>query len=76
LISVPFYILSATYGLLDFYDDSNESSEAIFKQIVPITENNGLSVSQISAYGADNASVNMVGTTQFFRNSEKLTHKL
>ncbi|ROK35767.1 hypothetical protein DPX16_17510 [Anabarilius grahami] len=46
------------YGLLDFYDDSNESSEAIFKQIVSITENNGLSVSQISAYGADNASVN------------------
>uniref|UniRef100_A0A8C1LCU6 Uncharacterized protein n=1 Tax=Cyprinus carpio TaxID=7962 RepID=A0A8C1LCU6_CYPCA len=46
------------YGLLDFYDDSNESSEAIIKQIVSITENNGLSVSQISAYGADNASVN------------------
>uniref|UniRef100_A0A8C1YIY5 HAT C-terminal dimerisation domain-containing protein n=1 Tax=Cyprinus carpio TaxID=7962 RepID=A0A8C1YIY5_CYPCA len=46
------------YGLLDFYDDSNESSEAIFKQIGSITENNGLSVSQISAYGADNASVN------------------
>lgn len=46
------------YGSLDFYNDSNESSEAIFKQIVSITENNGPSVSQISAYGADNTSVN------------------
>ncbi|KAG9278210.1 hypothetical protein AMEX_G6034 [Astyanax mexicanus] len=45
-------------GLLDFYEDPDESSEAIFKQIVSITENSGLSVNQISAYGADNASVN------------------
>lgn len=43
------------YGLLDFYEDSDESSDAIFKQIVSITETNGLSVNQISAY---NASVN------------------
>jgi len=48
------------YGLLDLYDDSNESSEAIFKLIVSITENKGLSVSQISADGADNASVKYV----------------
>ncbi|KAI4898772.1 hypothetical protein NFI96_026849, partial [Prochilodus magdalenae] len=46
------------YGLLDFYEDPDESSEAIFNQIVSITENNGLSIKQISAYGADNASVN------------------
>uniref|UniRef100_A0A8C6TRT7 Uncharacterized protein n=1 Tax=Neogobius melanostomus TaxID=47308 RepID=A0A8C6TRT7_9GOBI len=46
------------YGLLDFYKDSDESSYAIFQQIVSITETNGLSVNQISAYGADNASVN------------------
>ncbi|KAI4899205.1 hypothetical protein NFI96_030736 [Prochilodus magdalenae] len=44
--------------LLDFYEDPDESSEAIFNQIVSITENNGLSIKQISAYGADNASVN------------------
>lgn len=46
------------YGLLEFYDDPEESSEAIFKQIVTITESNGLSINQICAYGADNASVN------------------
>ena len=46
------------YGLLEFYDDPDKSSEAIFKQIVTIPESNGLSINQISAYGADNASVN------------------
>ena len=46
------------YGLLDFYEDSDETSDAIFKQIVSITEHNGLSLDKISAYGADNASVN------------------
>ena len=44
--------------MLEFYDDPDESSEAIFKQIVTIPESNGLSINQISAYGADNASVN------------------
>uniref|UniRef100_A0A8C1TIM3 Uncharacterized protein n=1 Tax=Cyprinus carpio TaxID=7962 RepID=A0A8C1TIM3_CYPCA len=46
------------YGLLEFYEDPHETSRAIYEQILHITEINGLCASQISAYGADNASVN------------------
>uniref|UniRef100_A0A8C2HMQ0 Uncharacterized protein n=1 Tax=Cyprinus carpio TaxID=7962 RepID=A0A8C2HMQ0_CYPCA len=46
------------YGLLEFYEDPHETSRAIYEQILDITETNGLCASQISAYGADNASVN------------------
>ena len=46
------------YGLLEFYEDPHETSRAIYEQIVDITEKNALRVNQISAYGADNASVN------------------
>lgn len=46
------------YGLLDFYEDANETSRAIYDQMVSITESCGLGVSKISSYGADNASVN------------------
>ena len=46
------------YGLLEFYEDPHETSRAIYEQIVDITESSGLCVRQISAYGADNASVN------------------
>lgn len=33
------------YGLLDFYEDPNETSRAIYEQILDITEACGLSVS-------------------------------
>lgn len=46
------------YGLLEFYEDPHETSSAIYEKIVNITEENGLCLSQVSAYGADNASVN------------------
>lgn len=46
------------YGLLEFSEDPHETSSAIYEKIVDITEKNGLRVSQISAYDADNASVN------------------
>ena len=52
------FLQIVAYGLLEFYDDPDKSSEAIFKQIVTIPESNGLSINQISIYGADNASVN------------------
>lgn len=44
--------------LLDFYEDSKEKSIDIFHCIKNITESNGLQISQITAYSADNASVN------------------
>ena len=56
-ISVPPKVSSSLW-LVRIDDDPDESSEAIFKQIVTIPESNGLSINQISAYGADNASVN------------------
>ena len=44
--------------VLDFYDDSDETSAAIHNQIVTKLEENGLRLDMISAYSADNASVN------------------
>ena len=45
-------------ALLDFYNDSNESSEAIAQRILSVIEKNNLSLSSVSSYSADNASVN------------------
>ncbi|CAH0405229.1 unnamed protein product [Chilo suppressalis] len=44
--------------LLDFYEDPYEPSKDIFNKIKSITEENELKMQQISAYSADNASVN------------------
>lgn len=44
--------------LLDFYSDSNETSEAITNQLLAKLEKSGLNVQNMSAYAADNASVN------------------
>lgn len=44
--------------VLDFYEDSNETSAAIFNQIHTKLEENGLGLHMISAYSADNASLN------------------
>lgn len=44
--------------VLDFYDDSDETSAAIHNQIVIKLEENGLGLDMISAYSADNASLN------------------
>ena len=45
-------------AVLDFYNDSNESSEAIAHRIKSVIEKNNLSRSSVSSYSADNASVN------------------
>ncbi|KAK0155368.1 hypothetical protein N1851_002272 [Merluccius polli] len=44
--------------LLDFYSDSNETSQAITDQLLAKLEMSGLDVKNMSAYAADNASVN------------------
>ena len=59
-------------GLLDFYEDAKETSQDIFNQIVAITEKKGLNLCQISAYGADNASVNYGQHNSVY---QKLQHK-
>ena len=45
-------------AVLDFYNDSNESSEAIAHRIKSVIEKNNLSLSSVSSCSADNASVN------------------
>lgn len=44
--------------LLDFYEDPFESSKDIFGKIKQVTEENDLKLTQLTAYSADNASVN------------------
>ena len=45
-------------AVLDFYNDSNESSEAIAHRLKSVFEKNNLSLSSVLSYSADNASVN------------------
>ena len=45
-------------AVLDFYNDSNEPSEAIAHRIKSVNEKNNLSLSSVSSYSADNALVN------------------
>lgn len=44
--------------ILEFYEDPAEGSKDIFKKLMEITKNNNLEMSQVTAYSADNASVN------------------
>jgi hypothetical protein len=44
--------------VLDFYEDPNETSDAIYQRIMNILKENNLDVMDISGYCADNASVN------------------
>lgn len=46
------------HALLDFYSDSDESSEAITNQLLDKLKMRGLHFGKMSAYSADNASVN------------------
>lgn len=55
------------HGLLDFYEDSNESSEAITKNLVDVIERNGLDLNHVSAFSADNASVNFGKNISVYR---------
>ncbi|KAJ0174761.1 hypothetical protein K1T71_009869 [Dendrolimus kikuchii] len=45
-------------GLLDFYQDPIETSEAIKTQLCKVLQENSLSLSSVSSFSADNASVN------------------
>ena len=45
-------------GLLQFYDDHNETASAISDRIKSVITDNGLSIHNMSAFTADNASVN------------------
>lgn len=45
-------------GLLDFYQDSAETNQAIKTQLCKVLQENGLSWASVSSLSADNASVN------------------
>ena len=59
------------HALLDFYSDSNETSEAITNPLLAKLDMSGLDMKYMSGYAADNASVNSVSvmenTTVFIR---------
>lgn len=44
--------------LLDFYEDSDETAAAISEKIVDVVQKNNLNMQMVSAYSADNASIN------------------
>ncbi len=44
--------------VLNFYEDPNETSFAIYKNLKESLEKNNLNIQNVIAYGADNASVN------------------
>ena len=46
------------YKILDFYEDSFEDSSSIKSQLCRVLQEKGLSWANVTAYGADNASVN------------------
>ncbi|CAI6344579.1 unnamed protein product [Macrosiphum euphorbiae] len=58
--------------LLDFYEEPNESSQSIFDTITSAIESLGLDIKNITAFGADNASVNYGKHCSVF---EKLKNK-
>lgn len=58
--------------LLDFYEEPNESSQSIFNTITSAIESLGLDIQNITAYGADNASINYGKNCSVF---EKLKDK-
>jgi hypothetical protein len=46
-----------SFRILDFYEDAFEDSQSIRNQLCPVIMDNNLSWMNVSAYGADNASV-------------------
>lgn len=58
--------------LLDFYEESDETSISIFNTITNAIENLGLDIQNITAFGADNASVNYGKTCSVFEKMLKI----
>uniref|UniRef100_A0A3B1JVS3 HAT C-terminal dimerisation domain-containing protein n=1 Tax=Astyanax mexicanus TaxID=7994 RepID=A0A3B1JVS3_ASTMX len=57
-LSLRYWTPKLESKILDFYEDSHESAATIHCQITSKLEENGLQLDMISAYTADNASVN------------------
>lgn len=63
-------------GVLDFYEDSNETSEAIANQIIEKLQNNNLDFKHVTSYSGDNASVNFGGRCSVFQKLKAINSKL
>ena len=57
--------------VLDFYEDSNETSDAIADRIRSILKENNLDIQRVTAYTADNAAVNYGKHRSVFQNIKK-----
>uniref|UniRef100_H3A1Q2 DUF4371 domain-containing protein n=1 Tax=Latimeria chalumnae TaxID=7897 RepID=H3A1Q2_LATCH len=64
------------YGLLDFYHDNDETSDAIAACISNIIEENGLSINCMSSYVADNASVNFGKHRSVYQKLKQLNDRM
>uniref|UniRef100_A0A8C4Y930 HAT C-terminal dimerisation domain-containing protein n=2 Tax=Gopherus TaxID=38771 RepID=A0A8C4Y930_9SAUR len=64
------------YGLLDFYRDNDETSEAIAARISNIIEENGLNINCVSSYVADNASVNFEKHRSVYQKLKQLNDRI
>ena len=57
-IRVFSYETGVTDRLIDFYEDSDETSDGISAKLLKVLAANGLATDNLVSYGADNASVN------------------
>jgi hypothetical protein len=62
--------------VLDFYSDSEESAGAIANQLITRLEKMDLSVQKVSAFSADNASVNYGKHSSVFQNLKKVNDRI
>ena len=53
--------------LIDFYEDPDETAEAVSQKLVDVIANHGLQIQNVSAYTADNASVNYGKNNSVYR---------
>ncbi|XP_060089771.1 uncharacterized protein LOC132568204 [Heteronotia binoei] len=63
-------------GLLGFYNDDEETSEAIVAQLCSMLQDNGLSLDRVSSYVADHAAVNFGKHKSVFQKLKQLNKRL
>lgn len=57
-VCVHFLCLTVQCNLLDFYEDSVETADRIYKSLTSYLESSELDIENITSYSADNANVN------------------
>ena len=63
-------------GILDFIEQSDESADALFKNIKYVIESHELKVEQLASLGSDNTNVNVGDHHSVFSLFEELSPKV